>query len=428
MKSVFIGSENAAVIEAVRAAMRAADVQLAVADQTAGPSEATDLLVIDAALSAAAAARLIAAARKSNGCQPAVFVSFNDTLDARLAAVRAGGTGFFHLPVETSTFGEAIRELLRLPDEQPYRVLLIDDDTTILALYGHHLKAAGFDVHTISDPAQGYQDAMRFGPDVVFLDISMPGIDGIELLSVFRQHPGFASTQMVLMSSEKSLTAQLEAMSHGAQSYLLKPVYPHDMVQAALNNAARARTVRNLLARDTLTGLFNHGRIHELAEREFARHKRTGADFTIIALDLKHLKQINDSHSHQAGDAALKTLAAHLQRTLRRSDCAGRTGGGEFLLLLPDTDKLSAQALVAKLRAVPLSMEWGSVTIAVEYSCGIADSHQRLHPGATVVAAENALAEAKRRGQPVAIDGPLERRTAEPSNRRSSEPSDRRQD
>ena len=427
MKSVFIGSENAAVIEAVRAAVSAADAQLSVADQ-AEPSEATDLLVLDAALSAAAAARLIAAARKSNGRQPAVFVSFNDTLAARLSAVRAGGAGFFHLPIEAGGFSEAIRELLRLPDEQPYRVLLIEDDTSLLALFGHHLKAAGFEVQTISDPAQGYEDAMRFGPDVVFLDIFMPGIDGIELLSVFRQHPGFASTQMVLMSSEKSPTGQLEAMSHGAQSYLLKPVYPHDLVQAALNNAARARTVRNLLARDTLTGLFNHGRIHELAGREFARHKRTGSDFTIVALDLKNLKQINDHHSHQAGDAALKTLASHLQRTLRRSDCAGRTGGGEFLLLLPDTDKISAQALVTKLRSVPLSIEWNGTTIPAEFSCGIADSHERLHPGATVAAAENALAEAKRRGQPVAIDGPLERRTAEPSNRRNSEPSNRRQE
>ncbi len=427
MKTVFIGSENQAVIEAVRAAVSAADVQLSVAD-CAEPSDATDLLVLDAALSAAAAARLIAAARKSNGRQPAVFVSFNDTLAVRLAAVRAGAAGFFHLPIEASGFSEAIRELLRLPDEQPYRVLLIDDDTSLLALFGHHLKAAGFEVHALSDPAQGYQDAMRFGPDVMFLEISMPGIDGIELLSVLRQHPGFASTQMVLMSGEKSLTGQLEAMSHGAQSYLLKPVYPHDLVQAALNHAARARTVRNLLARDTLTGLFNHGRIHELAGREFARHKRTGSDFTVVALDLKHLKQINGSHSHQAGDAALKTVASHLQRTLRRSDCAGRTGGGEFLLLLPDTEKISAQTLVAKLRAVPLSIDWNGTTIPVEFSCGIADSHQRLHPGATVVAAENALAEAKRRGQPVAIDGPLERRTAEPSERRNSEPSNRRQE
>lgn len=426
MKSVFIGSENAAVIESVRAALRAADAQLAVADQ-AEPSEATDLLVIDAALSAAAAARLIAAARKSKGCQPAVFVSAGDTLEARLRAVRAGGAGFFHLPVDASWFGEAIRELLRLPDEQPYRVLLIDDDVSLLALFEHHLTAAGFDVHAVADPALGYAEAMRFVPDVVFLGMSMPGIDGLELLSVFRQHPGFASTQAVLISGETSLTAQLEAMSHGAQNYLLKPVYPHDLVQAALNNAARARTVRNLLARDPLTGLFNHGRIHELAEREFARHKRTGSDFTVIALDLKNLKQINDSHSHQAGDAALKTLATHLQRTLRRSDCAGRTGGDEFLLLLPDTDKVSAQALAAKLRAVPLSIEAGGVIIAVEFTCGVADSRQRLHPGATVVAAENALAEAKRRGQPVAIDGPLERRIAELANRRGVEPSDRRE-
>ena len=427
MKSVFIGTDNAALLTAVRAAVSAADAQLSISE-AAEPGDTTDLLVLDAALPPAAAARLIAAARKSTGRQPALFVSADDTLGARLNAVRAGGAGFFPLPIEAVWFGETIRELLRLPDEQAYRVLLIDDDDALLSVCRHHLTTAGLDVHTIADPVLGYEDAMRFAPDVVFLDIGMPGVDGLELLSVMRQHAGFTGTQVVLMSAQQSLTGQIEAMSHGAQNYLVKPVNPHDLVQTALINAARARTIRNLLARDTLTGLFNHGRIHELAEREFARHKRSGTELTVVAFDVNHLTQINETHGRLAGDAALKQFAAHLQRTVRRSDCAGRTGGDEFMLLLPDTGKEAAQALIAKLRAQALSITFGGVTIAVDFSCGIADSRQRLNPGATIHAAEVALLEAKRRGQPVAIDGPSERRIAAPSDRRQSEPSNRRHD
>lgn len=395
-KSVFVGSDSEAVVTTVRAAVRAADAHLTVVD-TPMPDAQTDLLVLDVGLPHTVVARLIATARQSTGRQPVIFVSVQDSLDARLKAVRAGGAVFFGLPVETAWFGEAIRELLRMPDDQPYRALLIDNDASTLELYRHHLSGAGFEVKTIADPRAGYGEALLFSPDVVFLEIFMPGVDGLELLSVFRQHPGFSGTQVVLVSTEQSLTGRIEAMSHGAQNYLVKPVYPHDLVQTGLNNAARSRTIRNLLARDTLTGLFNHGRIHELAEREFARHKRSGADFTMVVIDLDRFKQINDTHGRAAGDAALKHFAAHLQRTVRRSDCAGRTGGDEFMLLLPDTNKVAAQTLIAKLRALPLTLEFGGASIALNFSCGIADSAERANPGAAITAADAALHDAKRR-------------------------------
>ena len=69
----------------------------------------------------------------------------------------------------------------------------------------------------------------------------MPAINRLALLTVFRQHAGFTGTQVALVSGGASLPVQLDAMSDGAQNYLVKPVQPHDMVQPALNNAAPAR-------------------------------------------------------------------------------------------------------------------------------------------------------------------------------------------
>ncbi len=416
MKPVWIGSHSDAVIAQTDAALRASGAALpaAVAPSLAssppgplappGPLELPadllpGLLVLDAALPEADLARVLATANTWPAAPPILFVSAEDSLDMRLKAARAGGAAFFRLPLDLARFGETVRELLRLPDEQPYRALLIDDDPTILAIFRHHLTVAGFEVHASADPRRGYDEAGSFAPDVVFLDISMPAINGLELLTVFRQHEGFTGTQVVLVSGDASLPVQLDAMSHGAQNYLVKPVHPRDLVQSALNNAARARSIRNLLSRDALTGLLNHARIYDLAEHEFARHQRSGAAFSVAVMDLDHFKKINDQHGHPTGDAALKYFAGQLLSAVRRSDYAGRMGGDEFMLLLPDTGKHAAQVLLEKLRAVPMQVQFNGGTIPLSFSCGVADSHGRDSPAAVISAADTALYEAKRSGR-----------------------------
>ena len=417
MKSAWIGSQNDAVIAQADAALRASDATLSVTvasclpgslpgsvpgslpSPPALPGAPLDLLLLDTALPEADLARVLTAIKQAPAAPPIIFISTEDSLDARLKAARAGGTAFYRLPLDFARFGETVRELLRLPDEQPYRALLIDDDPAILAIFRHHLTAAGFEVYASADPRRGYDEAGAFAPDVVFLDISMPAINGLELLTVFRQHEGFTGTQVVLVSGDASLPAQLDAMSHGAQNYLTKPVRPQDLVQSALNNAVRARSIRNLLSRDALTGLLNHARIYDLAGHEFARHQRSGAEFSVAVMDLDHFKKINDQHGHPAGDAALKYFAGQLLGAVRRTDFAGRMGGDEFMLLLPDTGHHAAQMLLEKLRAVPMQITFNNVTIPLSFSCGVAGSHGRSSPAAIISAADAALYEVKRSGR-----------------------------
>lgn len=410
MKSVFVGGQNDAVVAQVCAALRASDAKLSLVTSPGGlgPAELRaewpagappDLLVLDAALPEADLARLMTAAKQLPLPPSVIFVSGDDTLDLRLKAARAGGAAFYRMPLDLARFGETVREFLRMPDEQPYRALLIDDDEFILGLFRQHLVAAGFEVHTITNARIGYREAGLFTPDVVFLDISMPGINGLELLTVFRQHAGFTGTQIVLISGDASLSTQLDAMSHGAQNYLVKPVHSRDLVQSALNNAARARSIRHLVSRDALTGLLNHARIYELTEHEFARHRRSAAVFSVAVLDLDHFKKINDRHGHQAGDAALKHFAGRILGAVRSTDYAGRMGGDEFMLLLPDTGKEAAQTLIEKLRTAPLILEYNGTSIPLSFSCGIADSNHHGTPAATISAADTALYEAKRGGR-----------------------------
>lgn len=101
---------------------------------------------------------------------------------------------------------------------------------------------------------------------------------------------------------------------------------------------------------DELTGLLNRRAISERAEMEWQRALADGQPLSLILMDLDHLKTINDTHGHLAGDEALRTISNLLQTSLRRNDSAGRWGGDEFMLLLPGAESQVAQQVAERLR------------------------------------------------------------------------------
>jgi len=100
---------------------------------------------------------------------------------------------------------------------------------------------------------------------------------------------------------------------------------------------------------DHLTGLANRRAFFEAAELELHRWQRQPRPLALVAFDADHFKQINDRHGHAAGDAVLRHLAAGLGATFRNLDLVARSGGEEFLVLLPGTTLDGAVAAARRL-------------------------------------------------------------------------------
>jgi diguanylate cyclase (GGDEF)-like protein len=164
----------------------------------------------------------------------------------------------------------------------------------------------------------------------------------------------------------------------------------------------RAAALR-LTRHDPLTGLYNRGFFMSNLEREVQRAARAGGrQFTILMLDLDGLKPVNDTFGHQTGDRLLRSLTEVLLRTVRQTDTAGRYGGDEFAVLLPETSAEGASVVAEKLRreieSVALRVNDRSARTSV--SIGLASYPDDAATATDLVAvADAAMYQAKRQGK-----------------------------
>jgi diguanylate cyclase (GGDEF)-like protein len=134
-------------------------------------------------------------------------------------------------------------------------------------------------------------------------------------------------------------------------------------IQCWLTDLASDLRLENA-AQDSLTELPNRREFERQLARELERSSRYGEIFSLAILDLDGFKGLNDTRGHQAGDALLRQAADTIQEACRASDAAGRIGGDEFALLLPETNQFEAAALCERLRAeietlADVSLSWG---------------------------------------------------------------------
>lgn len=303
------------------------------------------------------------------------------------------------------------------------KALVIEDTATSQAVICHLLQRLGMQPVQARDGLAGIVSFEKERPDLILLDIILPGIDGFEVARRIRamEKPGEWTPIIFLtaLTKDEDLERGIEA---GGDDYLLKPVSEvvlgakvramqriiqmrHSLLVLTRKLDSANRELTRLSAVDGLTGIANRRQFDEALLREWRRCLREREPLSLLMVDVDYFKQYNDGYGHQAGDECLKVVAGTLRSKLRRpADIVARYGGEEFAAVLPDTASegavLVAEAMNSAILQLGIPHE-GSAFGILTVSVGVATLVPAQVEGLPrlLSAADWALYEAKREGR-----------------------------
>lgn len=231
-------------------------------------------------------------------------------------------------------------------------ILLVDDDPTVIAVFGTMLR----DVARLRFATNGV-DALRLAraalPDLILLDIGLPGMSGFEVCTAMKETPLLADVPIIFITSHDGADEEVTGLTLGGVDFISKPPRAAQVVARVrmhLRMKQMADALRSAAYTDGLTGVANRRHFDEELRREWLRAQRAGAPISLVMADIDAFKPYNDHYGHQAGDQCLRSVAQALRQTLHRpADLAARYGGEEFAILLPETDSDGARFLAAQL-------------------------------------------------------------------------------
>ena len=246
-------------------------------------------------------------------------------------------------------------------------------------------------------------------PDLILLDVMMPGMDGLAVCQQLKADPVLANIPVIFVTACMDPADETRALEAGGVDFITKPVNPmvvRARVKTHLTLKAQEDFLRSLVFVDGLTGVANRRRFDEALLSEWRQCQRAGTPLALLMIDIDHFKRYNDHYGHPTGDACLQQVAAVLKAAMQRaSDLVARYGGEEFACLLPGCDQAAAlakaQALQAALAARAIAhaasptAAWVTLSIGVE----VARPQEGGRPAALVAAADAALYSAKHSGR-----------------------------
>lgn len=269
----------------------------------------------------------------------------------RLAAIRAGAHLLLDPPFETvNSVAQVVDALATLATARSTRdhILAVDDDEIVVQHVRDLLVTTlGARVTTLDGPDQFWSELNRTEPDLVLLDVEMPGISGLELCRAIRSDPHWRHLPVVVLSGRVDAVSLEEVYDAGADDFVVKPVVGPELCSRINNRLERNRLHRLLAETDPLTGLANRRRMESDYRRLQQLADRYGTNLSITVVDLDRFKRVNDVYGHAAGDQVLRRFAQYLTEMFRGEDIVARLGGEEFIVGMLGINKGDARERVA---------------------------------------------------------------------------------
>jgi len=303
------------------------------------------------------------------------------------------------------------------PATKRARVLIVDDQRLNVRVLTDILKDR-YDISVAGDGERAIELCERRPPDLVLLDVQMPGLDGYEVCRRLKANPATSEVPVIFITARDGVEDQINGLDAGAVDFITKPVHAPIVLARARTHILlkqHADRLRELALTDTLTGVANRRSFDDRLKSEWRRCQRNRSPIALIMIDIDHFKQYNDTYGHPAGDRCLEQVSTAMKNTLRRpADLLSRYGGEEFACLLPETSlgqaMRRAEELGRSVEQLGIPHAHSSAGPVVTISRGVAAlvPGAEVHTRELVRVADEMLYAAKRAGRNRTVSGPLD--------------------
>jgi diguanylate cyclase (GGDEF)-like protein len=211
------------------------------------------------------------------------------------------------------------------------RLLIVDDDRDICRYVEVNLTLEGYEVHVEHDGEAAVATALRLQPDLILLDVMMPGLDGYEVCKRLRHDPRTTNASIIMLTAKSLSADKVIGLTAGADDYIAKPFDPPELVARVASVLRRSRQMREV---SPLTGMPGNFQISYELDRMV---RDPTAEFAVVYADLDNFKAFNDKYGFLRGDEAIKATARLVNAALARHPSepqfAGHIGGDDFVLI-----------------------------------------------------------------------------------------------
>lgn len=286
-------------------------------------------------------------------------------------------------------------------DQKPL-ILIVDDTPKNLQVLVNILRKEDWKVAVATDGKKALSLVTEHIPDLILLDVLMPGMDGFEVCQMLKESPGVGDIPIIFLTAKTETQDIIKGFELGAVDYVAKPFNSLELLSRVRTHLDVKQSKEKILrmneqlkkeiqeriiiadelklknaildkmaVTDSLTGLFNHAHIIERLNQEVIKSRRYSFHLSIIMFDIDNFKNINDSYGHQIGDDVLIKISSTITHELRKVDLVGRYGGEEFLVILPHTNLKGCIITAERIRKSVEKMKWPEQGLTLTISGGI---------------------------------------------------------
>lgn len=297
------------------------------------------------------------------------------------------------------------KKIAEIIEENNPLVMIVEDNPINSKICQNLLEKNGYSTAIFFDGESALKFLSTCAPDLILLDIIMPGIDGFQVSEEIKKNPKLKDTPIIFLSAMNDEESIVNGFKKGGVDYITKPFRPQELLARTKTHVDLKRAKEKLLimaTTDELTGLYNRRYFIERLNNEFERFKRFQSKFSFLMIDIDLFKNINDNYGHKCGDLVLQKTSEAMGKTLRSYDILARVGGEEFAIILPETDIKSAETIAERLRkrVYENSIQYEDIEIKITISIGVTQSYiNDKNIDDIIVRADRALYISKEKGR-----------------------------